>query len=287
MSAGSRLRAASESIVSGGGARSVCDHADDDGVGKRAVRGATEPGRVRVLPERDDGNLSGLHDGDRSTAAEERKDGDNGSDTSVRHGRKRRGGRDDSVGKRDTGKLQPGEDDVGTAGEQARNSVPGCVLRRECGNHDNDDVHGRGQQCVRTVHEDDDVQCGVGDESAGGVQRNAVRRELRDTAGSVDLGSVLLLHAGEPGRDAEPDRGNGDERDLPGSSEQREPDHDRIESVGERAVEAVDVSVVGCGGELHISKRREDIPGVCGGNWRNESEPDDIAGRSACGMSAG
>lgn len=281
------MRAACESVVPGGGARSVCEHTDDDRVGKRAVRGATEPGRVRVLPERDDGNLSGVHDRDGSAAAEERKDGDNGSDTSVRHGRKRRGGRDDSVGKRDTGKLQPGEDDVGTAGEQARDSVPGCVLRRECDSHYYDDVHGRRQQCVRAVHEDLDVQCGVGDESAGGIQRNAVRRELRDTAGSVDLGSVLLLHAGEPGRDAEPDRRDGDERDLPGSSEQREPDHDRIESVGERTVEAVDVSVVGCGGELHISKRREDIPGVCGGDRRNESEPDDIAGRSASRMSAG
>lgn len=125
-----------------------------------------------------------------------------------------------------------------------------------------------------------------GYESAGSIQRDAVRRELRGRVpGSADLGSVFLLHARCTWRDGYKRGGN--ERDLPGCGESSKPDHGRIEPVGARAGEAVDVSAAGCGGELHIGERGEEIPGVRGRNGRNESEPDDIASGSARRMSAG
>ena len=96
-----------------------------------------------------------------------------------------------ALGSGDAVELQPGEGDVESASDEARDSVPGCVLRRTGDDNGDDDVHGRGQQHLRTVHADDDVFVEPGNESAGGVQRDAVRRELRDPAGSADLGSVL------------------------------------------------------------------------------------------------
>lgn len=68
----SRVRAAGESAMSGSGTRAVCNDADDDGFGKRAVRGAVERGWMWVLPERDDDHLSGIRVGDGYPAAEAR-----------------------------------------------------------------------------------------------------------------------------------------------------------------------------------------------------------------------
>ena len=70
--------------MSDSGGRAVCD---DTGVRDRPcgfdMCGAVTNSRVRILPERSDDDLSGLRGGDRSTAAEARKDGDDGSDVVV------------------------------------------------------------------------------------------------------------------------------------------------------------------------------------------------------------
>jgi len=83
MSVRSGMCATCESDMHDSSDGNVCDDADDDGVGERAVRGAAEPGRMRIPPERDDDNLSGIPDGDGDTATTTRKDSDNGSDAGV------------------------------------------------------------------------------------------------------------------------------------------------------------------------------------------------------------
>jgi hypothetical protein len=55
------MRAAGEPAVFECGARNVCDDADDDGSSERVVRGAVESAGMRVLPERDDDDLSRIH----------------------------------------------------------------------------------------------------------------------------------------------------------------------------------------------------------------------------------
>ena len=47
--------------VPDGIAGNVCDDADDNRSSERVVRGAVEPAGMRVLPERDDDDLSGIH----------------------------------------------------------------------------------------------------------------------------------------------------------------------------------------------------------------------------------
>lgn len=145
MSVWNRVRAASESDMSAGSIRAVCNNAERrDGSGGCVVRGAVEPVGMWILPERDDGDLSRVHDGDGNSAAEGRKDSDDGSDADVRHERRRSSGSDDRVGERNTGELQPGERDVGAVGEQTGDGIPGCVLRRPSDGDNNDDVHGCG-----------------------------------------------------------------------------------------------------------------------------------------------
>src|SRR6185295_4519572 len=89
----------------------VCDDAWDDRASQRAVRGAIEPGRMRILPERDHDDMSRIPRGDRDTDPESRKDSDDGSDLVVRHERRRDSGDDRGIGERDASKLQPGESD--------------------------------------------------------------------------------------------------------------------------------------------------------------------------------
>ena len=89
--------AACEPDMPDGSARDVCDDADDDGFGKCVVRGAVESGWMRVLPERDDDDLSRIHVRDRDTVAAGREDGEYGSGIGMRHERRRDTGSDDRV----------------------------------------------------------------------------------------------------------------------------------------------------------------------------------------------
>jgi len=83
MSVRSGMCATCESDMHDSGDGNVRDDADDDRVGERAVRGTAEPGGMRILPERVDGDLSGVPDRDGNTATTARKDSDNGSDAGV------------------------------------------------------------------------------------------------------------------------------------------------------------------------------------------------------------
>ena len=89
--------AAGEPDVLDGG-DDVCGDADDDGVSELVVRGAVEPGWLRILPERSNDDLSGIPDRDGNTAAETGQDGDDGGDAGVRHERRRRAGIDGGAG---------------------------------------------------------------------------------------------------------------------------------------------------------------------------------------------
>ena len=83
MSAGSGLCAAGEPDLPDGGTGNVCDDADDEWSSERAVRSAVEPGGLRILPERSNEYLSGIHVRDRYPATETREDGDHGSNAGV------------------------------------------------------------------------------------------------------------------------------------------------------------------------------------------------------------
>ena len=93
----SRMRAASEPDMPDDIAWDVRDDTDDDRSSERVVRGAVESAWMRVLPERDDDDLSRIHVRDRYTVAATREDGDDGSDIGVRHERRRDTGSDDRV----------------------------------------------------------------------------------------------------------------------------------------------------------------------------------------------
>ena len=79
----SGLCAAAEPDMHDGGTGNVCDDADNDWGGECAVRGAVEPGGLRVLPERSNADLSGLHVRDGNPAAETREDGEHGGNAGV------------------------------------------------------------------------------------------------------------------------------------------------------------------------------------------------------------
>src|SRR4030095_16573481 len=153
------------------------------------------------------------------TAAETWKDSDDGGIAGVRHECRRDTGCNDRAGKRDASKLQPvdgGSEYIGRVWVDAIERVPGSMLRRTSSNHGDDVVHGGREQRVWGVHEGDDVRVESRDESAGGVQRNAVERGLLATgSGSADLGSVLHVPAVWTvwnGRSDDGDHAGGDER---------------------------------------------------------------------------
>ena len=83
MSGGSGLCTAAEPDMPDRGTGNVCSDADDDWHSERAVRSAVEPGGLRILPERSNDDLSGIHVRDRNPAAESRKDGEHGGDAGV------------------------------------------------------------------------------------------------------------------------------------------------------------------------------------------------------------
>ena len=95
------MRAAGEPAMPDGSAWDVCDDADDNGSSERVVRGAVESAGVRVLPERDDDDLSRIHVRDRDTVAATREDSIDGSGAGMRHERRRSSGSDDRVDERD------------------------------------------------------------------------------------------------------------------------------------------------------------------------------------------
>src|SRR6188474_605875 len=126
-----------------GGGWSVCNDADDDGVGKCAVRGTVELSRVWVLPERSNAHMSGICRGHRSTAAEAWQDSDNGSIAGVRHQRRRGTGCNDRARDGDAGKLQPGngdDTDIGNVWVDEFERVCSSVLRRTGDDRGDDDV---------------------------------------------------------------------------------------------------------------------------------------------------
>jgi len=193
-----RIIMPNESDMPDGIAGDICDDADDDGNSERVVRGAVESAWLRVLPERDDDDLSRILVRDGSTAAETREDCNDGSVIVVRHERRWDTRVDDRVDERDACELQSGKSDdtsecVVWTDIDVR--IPGDVLRRACVGSVDDDVHVRGQQRVRTVHEDIDVLVAVGDKGAGGDIGDAVERAVRKVAGRADNGSVLHVHA--------------------------------------------------------------------------------------------
>ena len=55
------MRSACEPAMPDGIAGNLCNDADDDRGSERVVRGAVEPAGMRVLPERDDDDLSRIH----------------------------------------------------------------------------------------------------------------------------------------------------------------------------------------------------------------------------------
>src|SRR5215510_12463644 len=136
----SRMRAAGEPAM-------YERSADDNWSSERVVRGAVEPAGMRVLPERDDDDLSRIHVRDRYTVAATREDSIDGSDVGMRHERRRDSRGDDRVDERDTGELQSGEsDDTGECVVRADIdvSIPGDVLWRAVDDNHHDDVLGRG-----------------------------------------------------------------------------------------------------------------------------------------------
>src|SRR5215831_14620503 len=159
-----RVRATGEPDMPDGIAGDICDDADDDGNSERAVRGAVESAWLRVLPERDDDDLSRILVRDGSTVAETREDCNDGSVIVVRHERRCDTRVDDRVDKRDAGELQSGKSDdtsecVVWTDIDVR--IPGDVLRRACVGSVDDDVHYRRQQPVRIVRADIDVLVAV------------------------------------------------------------------------------------------------------------------------------
>src|SRR5438128_550718 len=98
---------------------------------------------------------SARHDGDRDNDRERARDGG------------------------DAGELQPDtSDDPGDCELWAEldDGVPGGVLWRGVDDTGDDDVHSWRQQRVRTVHANEYVHAGIGDESAGGDIGDAVKR---------------------------------------------------------------------------------------------------------------
>src|SRR5262249_18660447 len=147
----SRMRAAGEPAMHECAARDICDDADDNGSSERVVRGAVELAGMRVLPERDDDDLSRIHVRDRYTVAAAREDSIDGSDVGMRHERRRDSRGDDRVDERDTGELQSGEsDDTGECVVRADVdvSIPGDVLRRAVAGNNHHDLIGRGEKPV-------------------------------------------------------------------------------------------------------------------------------------------
>src|SRR5262249_47199203 len=172
----SRMRAAGEPAMPDGSAGDVCDDADDNWSSERVVRGAVELAGMRVLPERDDDDLSRIHVRDRYTVAATREDSIDGSNVGMRHERRRDSRGDDRVDERDTGELQSGEsDDTGECVVRADIdvSIPGDVLRRAVDDNHHDDVLSGRQQSVLPEHggghEGKDATVCVGGGRAGGV----------------------------------------------------------------------------------------------------------------------
>ena len=144
----SRMRAAGECDLRERGALAVCDNTDDNRASECAMRGAVESCRMRVLPERDDDDLSRIPVRDRDTVAAAREDGEYGSDAGVRHERRRDTGVGSSVDERNAGKLQPcksDDSDKCNVWSDVDIRIPGSVLWRTSKSNGDDDVHGRSQ----------------------------------------------------------------------------------------------------------------------------------------------
>ena len=170
----SRVRAAGQPDLHDGSDTGVRDGAEPGNrPDRRAVRSAGEPGRMRILPQRDDDHLPGLpvRYGRADTAT--RQDRINGSDVGVRHERRRHRRCDDRLRVGDASKQEPGQSDVQPAGGVPGHGLPDGVLRRGGNDDGDDDVHGRRQQRVRAVHANGGLPDQSWRESAGGLLRDA------------------------------------------------------------------------------------------------------------------
>src|SRR6266567_6589805 len=190
--------ATGEPAVLYGSAGDGCDDADDDGSSKRVVRGEPESGWMRVFPERDYDHLPGIPNGDGDPATTAGQDGNDGGDAGLRHERGRDAGSGDCADERDPGELRPpAGDDPGKCELWTKldDGLPGRLLRRRGDDRRDDDLHGRGQQRVRSVHTNDDMFVEPWNESAGRDIGDAVERAVRDLARRADHGSVFPVHA--------------------------------------------------------------------------------------------
>ena len=105
----------------------------------------------------------------RACLCSERQDRINGSHAGLRHERRRHHRCDDRLRVGDASKQEPSQGDVQPAGGVPGHGLPDGVLRRGGDADGDDDVHGRRQQHIRAVHEDDRMPDQPWSEGAGGV----------------------------------------------------------------------------------------------------------------------
>src|ERR1041384_6021696 len=91
---------------------------------------------------------------------------------------------------------------------------------------------------------------------------------------------MLLLH---DKRWWSADNVRSDECNLPGCIKSGEHDHGRSESDRERTDQGFGMQSEpdGCAGKHHVSKRREDVPGVRSERWGDEPKSDGTSSRAA------